>query len=165
MLKNKKDNFKFEGDMKWVHQGSHLWEIVKMVQMGRELTIPQMAEILNVKEASVCEALVRARKKGFEYHPIFKGKRKNGNCGRGIVVDINKNKEFLRLGLNKYEDNCTLPHLKGIVRKFETGLMLYPGMTGEIQQLSDRLSMVAIKSREKARLLELEAAKEPTTTK
>jgi hypothetical protein len=95
--------------------------------------------------------LVDLRKKGFNYHP-YSGKIRVGVSRKtGIVVDIMEKEEWLTSGLNNYEDHSSLPHLEGMLRKIETGIMKFPQLAPQIQGVADRIMLASIESRKRLR--------------
>lgn len=137
----------------------------KAVESGEYKTIAEWAEKYDITYNQMSCVLSNLRKRGIHLHPYSGLIRVGMRHKKGIVVNIMKKQEWLTKGLNNYENNYSLPHLGGMLKKIEMAVTEFPQLATEIQSFADRISLVSIESRKRLRSearLKLEAGAEVT---
>lgn len=120
---------------------------VKGMESGIKRTRVEWAEALDMPLGSFDFMASKLRKKGYHYHPHSGNIRVGMKTRTGIVVDIMQNEEYLVSGLNRYEDNNSLPTLKGMFRTLEAAIQKYPRLLPEIQTHIDKIQTQTIEAR------------------
>lgn len=133
-----------------LHKNKLPYQIVKRMETGEKKTISEWAESLGISYDHLCMIFTGLRKKGWNFHPHPSGILVKGVQRTGIVVDIMKKENWLREGINSYEDRRVLPSIVGSFRIIEAGIEAHPRLALELQSYVDNLQGKLIEFRKKS---------------
>jgi hypothetical protein len=146
-------------DMKQLYNGLHsnskASAFLGAFLSGEQRTMAEWAEKLDITYLQMSSILIYFRqKKNLHIHPNRKTIRVGVRNKRGVLIDIMKNEETLVEGLGAYEDNVSLPHLTAMLRKIEVGVERFPQISSQIESFADRITRIALDSKDKKRAVE-----------
>jgi hypothetical protein len=132
-----------------LHKNSLSSLLLKELESGSKMTLKEWAKKLGITYIHLSIILSYLRKKGFEYHP-YKGKIiVKGINKKGILVNVAQREEWAVSAMNTYEDNCSLPFLRGQFRIFSAVLKEQPHLSQEITSFAENLMLEAINANKK----------------
>ena len=124
-------------------------QLVNEYKLGRLMTITEWANRFKITYREISVMLTNLRKKGYHFHPYTGSIIINGKKRTGILVLSPEKEEWAINAMNNYEDNYSLPFLKGQFSIFHSVLIQQPQLASQIIEFAENLMLEAIQSNKK----------------
>ena len=130
-------------------------EVSKRIDAGgwrNKKTLTEWALEFNITYQRMSGVLVLLRSNwGKEYHPYQGEMTVKGVKKFGVIVDINKNEEYLVTGTNFYRNNTFKPHMISQFRIINEGIKNFPLLVSELIPFIEETQIAVIEANKKAR--------------